>query len=127
MQVRGALRSICTHTKCNHFRISNAEGLKPNFLLLASISITSLANIRYIGTYSSEHIGILAKVHNNRTKKNFVDGQFGPITKIYIIVTLSHIYKIFREKNKDDDHDCDDALMTLTTIYLMMAIVLYQV
>ena len=30
-------------------------------------------------------------------------------------------------KNKDDDHDCDDVLMTLTTIYLMMAIVLYQV
>ena len=26
-----------------------------------------------------------------------------------------------------DDHDYDDALMTLTTIYLMMAIVLYQV
>ena len=27
----------------------------------------------------------------------------------------------------DDDHDCDDVFMTLTTIYLMMAIVLYQV
>ena len=27
----------------------------------------------------------------------------------------------------DDDHDCDDALMTSATIYLMMAIVLYQV
>ena len=36
----------------------------------------------------------------------------------------------FKKRNMgmvNDDHDCDDALMTLTTIYLMMAIVLYQV